>query len=83
MELVSNLVSKPEKKLWKNDCLITKPEIQNLIVQVNRHNAAAAMNLISKLTTTLAIRIMIFVLDASMIFTWELQIMVSTYLVLH
>ena len=60
MELGSNLISKSEKKLWKNDYLITEPEIQNLIVQVNRHNAAAAaMNLISKLTTTLPIRIMI------------------------
>ena len=60
MELGSNLISESEKKLWKNDYLITEPEIQNLIVQVNRHNAAAAaMNLISKLTTTLPIRIMI------------------------
>ena len=60
MEWASNLILKSEKKLWKNDYLITEPEIQNLIVQVNRHNAAAAaMNLISKLTTTLPIRIMI------------------------
>ena len=59
MESASNLILKFEKKLWKNDYLITEPEIQNLIVQVNRHNAAAAMNLISKLTTTLPIRIMI------------------------
>ena len=60
MELVGNLILESAKKIWKNDCLITEPEIQNLIVQVNRHNAAAAaMNLISKLTTTLPIRIMI------------------------